>query len=67
MQESFACVLANGFHQLLDDESHLFDILWEAQQGASSSYSARGRTRLRLWSESQMDPKGLPGPPRAAA
>uniref|UniRef100_A0A8C0R631 Hyaluronan binding protein 4 n=1 Tax=Canis lupus dingo TaxID=286419 RepID=A0A8C0R631_CANLU len=31
MQESFGCVVANRFHQLLDDESDPFDILREAE------------------------------------
>uniref|UniRef100_A0A8C8Z671 Hyaluronan binding protein 4 n=1 Tax=Prolemur simus TaxID=1328070 RepID=A0A8C8Z671_PROSS len=32
MQESFGCVVANRFHQLLDDESDPFDILREAER-----------------------------------
>lgn len=31
MQETFGCVVANRFHQLLDDESDPFDILREAE------------------------------------
>ncbi|KAM6169958.1 intracellular hyaluronan-binding protein 4 [Rhynchocyon petersi] len=32
MQENFGCVVANRFHQLLDDESDPFDILREAER-----------------------------------
>lgn len=32
MQESFGCVVANRFHQLLDDESDPFDVLREAER-----------------------------------
>uniref|UniRef100_A0A8C5KQV8 Hyaluronic acid binding protein 4 n=1 Tax=Jaculus jaculus TaxID=51337 RepID=A0A8C5KQV8_JACJA len=32
MQETFGCVVANRFHQLLDDESDPFDILREAER-----------------------------------
>ncbi|KAK2506522.1 hypothetical protein MC885_014156 [Smutsia gigantea] len=32
MQESFGCVVANRFHQLLDNESDPFDILREAER-----------------------------------
>lgn len=32
MQEGFGCVVANRFHQLLDDESDPFDILREAER-----------------------------------
>ncbi|XP_010605954.1 intracellular hyaluronan-binding protein 4 [Fukomys damarensis] len=31
MQETFGCVVANRFHQLLDDESDPFDVLREAE------------------------------------
>ncbi|XP_004846151.1 intracellular hyaluronan-binding protein 4 isoform X1 [Heterocephalus glaber] len=32
MQETFGCVVANRFHQLLDDESDPFDVLREAER-----------------------------------
>lgn len=32
MQETFGCVAANRFHQLLDDESDPFDVLREAER-----------------------------------
>ncbi|XP_014651029.1 PREDICTED: intracellular hyaluronan-binding protein 4 [Ceratotherium simum simum] len=54
MQESFGCVVANRFHQLLDDESDPFDILREAER--------RRQQQLQRKRESQKERKSLPAP-----
>uniref|UniRef100_A0A8D2BA82 Hyaluronan binding protein 4 n=1 Tax=Sciurus vulgaris TaxID=55149 RepID=A0A8D2BA82_SCIVU len=43
MQESFGCVVANRFHQLLDDESDPFDILREAERRRQQQLQRRKR------------------------
>ncbi|XP_069891928.1 intracellular hyaluronan-binding protein 4 isoform X1 [Dipodomys merriami] len=43
MQESFGCVVANRFHQLLDDESDPFDILREAERRRQQQLQRRRR------------------------
>ncbi|KAM5227470.1 intracellular hyaluronan-binding protein 4 [Ctenodactylus gundi] len=43
MQESFGCVVANRFHQLLDDESDPFDILREAERQRQQQLQRRRR------------------------
>ncbi|XP_038189077.1 intracellular hyaluronan-binding protein 4 [Arvicola amphibius] len=43
MQETFGCVVANRFHQLLDDESDPFDILREAEHGRQQQLQRKRR------------------------
>ncbi|KAL6049413.1 hypothetical protein STEG23_009491 [Scotinomys teguina] len=44
MQETFGCVVANRFHQLLDDESDPFDILREAEHRRQLQRKRRDET-----------------------
>ncbi|XP_035877387.1 intracellular hyaluronan-binding protein 4 isoform X2 [Phyllostomus discolor] len=46
MQESFGCVVANRFHQLLDDESDPFDILREAERRRQQQLQRKRRDEV---------------------
>ena len=46
MQESFGCVIANRFHQLLDDESDPFDILREAERRRQQQLQRKRRDEV---------------------
>lgn len=46
MQESFSCVVANRFHQLLDDESDPFDILREAERRRQQQLQRKRRDEV---------------------
>ncbi|XP_054986399.1 intracellular hyaluronan-binding protein 4 [Sorex araneus] len=62
MQESFGCVVANRFHQLLDDESDPFDVLREAERRRQQQLQRRKRDEAAAAS----GPRGGKSPAAAA-
>lgn len=64
MQESFGCVVANRFHQLLDDESDPFDVLREAERRRQQQRQRKRRQETAVaavGSRGGRTPAGAPG------